>query len=64
MSRAPRIICECGGELPRPMPHVCPHCGAVISSVRRSFAPMILQIIIAIVAFAALIAFLMWLLSR
>ncbi|MEO8496910.1 MAG: hypothetical protein ABI614_17705 [Planctomycetota bacterium] len=63
MSRAPRIICDCGGELPRPIPHVCPHCGAVISSVRHSIAPMVLQVIIAVATFAALIGFLVWLLS-
>ena len=64
MSRVPRIFCECGGELPRPMPHVCPHCGAVISSVRRRVGPLIVQLIIVITTFAVLIAFLAWLLSE
>ncbi|HUG68830.1 MAG TPA: hypothetical protein VMM76_13870 [Pirellulaceae bacterium] len=64
MSRIPRIVCECGGELPRPLPHVCPHCGAVISSVRRSATPLIVQLIVVTATFAALVGFLAWLLLR
>ncbi|MEX0820086.1 MAG: hypothetical protein WD070_10860 [Pirellulaceae bacterium] len=64
MRRVSRIVCECGGELPRPMPHVCPYCGAVISSVRRSRAPMIVQTLIALATFAVLLGFVVWLLSR
>lgn len=61
---APRAVCECGGELPRPLPHACPHCGAVISSVRQSRSPFIRQLLIILATFAALVGFLMWLLTQ
>ena len=31
-----RLVCDCGGEVPRPRPAHCPHCGKLIVSIRRS----------------------------
>jgi uncharacterized paraquat-inducible protein A len=33
---AMRLICHCGGEVPRPVPPNCPHCGRIITHVHRS----------------------------
>lgn len=30
-----RLVCQCGGEVPRPLPPNCPHCGRIITGVRR-----------------------------
>jgi hypothetical protein len=30
-----KLICQCGGEVPRPIPPNCPHCGRIIVAVRR-----------------------------
>ncbi len=35
MARQSRLVCECGGEISRPIPPNCPHCGRIIASVRR-----------------------------
>lgn len=35
MTRHTRLICDCGGEVPRPLPPNCPHCGRIIKAVRR-----------------------------
>lgn len=33
---ATRMVCQCGGEVPRPLPSHCPHCGRLITTVRAS----------------------------
>ena len=50
-----RISCGCGGELSRPIPAKCPHCGAQITRVRRSFAPQVLGILVIVTLFVVLI---------
>jgi hypothetical protein len=57
-----RIVCECGGTLPTPVPRRCPHCGATILSVRRRGLPRVGPLLIVAAMFAALVAFLWWML--
>jgi len=63
MSRKERIECDCGGELMRPLPTVCPHCGARIIAIRRRRWPLLVAFLIIGSMFAALIAYLRWILS-
>jgi hypothetical protein len=62
MSRKERIECDCGGELSRPVPTRCPHCGARIVAIRRR-RPLLVAFLIIGSIFAALVAFLHWMLS-
>ena len=54
-----RLTCACGGEVPRPLPTNCPHCGRRITRVRRKadwIGPLVVVLL-----FAALIVLLIWL---
>jgi hypothetical protein len=42
--RYAKQICDCGGEVPRPRPVQCPHCGRLIVSVQRSPAAWLLPV--------------------
>ncbi len=63
MSRGERIACDCGGELTRPLPSICPHCGARIVAIRRRAWPLLVAILIIGSFFAALVAYLHWILD-
>jgi hypothetical protein len=58
---AGKLVCDCGGVIPRPLPANCPHCGARIVGVdrRANWAP---PVIVALL-FGVLLAFL-WALQR
>lgn len=64
MGRRQRIVCSCGGELTRPLPAKCPHCGAVLTGLQRRLAPALSAVCWVAGMFALLVAFLCWLLSR
>ena len=54
-----RLTCSCGGELSRPLPTHCPHCGKRITRVRRKtdwLGPLIVALL-----FAAVVLLLIWL---
>jgi hypothetical protein len=61
MARTHRITCECGGEIERPIPPHCPHCGAQIVGVRRSTGGWLLAVLVIGGVFAALVAVLIML---
>ena len=63
MRKRPKIICACGGELRRPLPVHCPHCGAQISGVRRPLWSLVWPLLAIMLMFAAIIAYLWWLLG-
>lgn len=54
------LRCTCGGDVHRPIPHRCPHCGARIRGVRRRLPWGLLLVPL---MFAALLAFVYWYLS-
>ena len=62
MGHKQHIACDCGGELPRPMPIRCPHCGRPIVAIRRRRWPLAMAVLIIGLIFAALLAYLRWLL--
>ena len=55
-ARVNRIVCECGGELSRPLPARCPHCQAPITRVRRTVGPQIAASLLVLAIFAVLAA--------
>ena len=55
MSRREKLICDCGGQITRPIPARCPHCGAVFTGVRRALAPAILSILLIAAMFDVLV---------
>ena len=55
MNRKPRLVCECGGEVPRPIPPSCPHCGRVIAAVRRPVIAWLWPLIVIGLFFALLV---------
>ncbi len=63
MARKEKIVCQCGGELRRPIPKKCPHCGAQITAIKRRGLPSFLPVVIVILMFAAMLAYLYWLVS-
>jgi len=64
MGRKEKIACDCGGELPRPLPTECPHCGAPIVTRRRRWWPVMIGLLIVGSMFAALVLYLRWLLGE
>ena len=58
MPAAERIHCDCGGELARPVPSRCPHCGRVIAGVRRRRRSALLPLVAVSLLFAMLVAYL------
>lgn len=64
MAQRLRIVCQCGGQLPRPVPRVCPHCGAAITTLRSSSWPWVWQVLSVAAVFGLLVGFLCWLLHR
>ncbi|MCA9267993.1 MAG: hypothetical protein KDA41_05955 [Planctomycetales bacterium] len=60
MRKTERIVCACGGELRRPVPSHCPHCGARIAAVRRRMWPLVWPLLLIAGMFAALLAYLAW----
>ena len=63
MAPREKIVCDCGGELSRPLPKICPHCGDEIVAVRRRLWPVVLPVFIVGAMFASLAAFVWWLTS-
>lgn len=63
MSKPPKIICSCGGELRRPLPVHCPHCGAAIVGVRRPLWSIVWPLATILLMFAVIIGYLWWLLG-
>lgn len=61
MPPSQRIVCDCGGELKRPLPTHCPHCGGQIAGVRRQKWPLLLSVLLVAAMFASLAAFVWWL---
>jgi hypothetical protein len=55
-----QIRCGCGGQLHRPLPRECPHCGRRIVQVRRKWWSAILPILAVLFLFAVLVAYLFW----
>jgi hypothetical protein len=54
-----RLTCSCGGELSRPLPTRCPHCGKRITRLRRRIdwlGPLLVLLL-----FAAIVWLLVWL---
>lgn len=60
MHKREKIVCGCGGRLSRPLPKVCPHCGAKIVGVRRRIWPLVWPAAVIVLLFAALAALLWW----
>lgn len=60
MPQRSKIVCQCGGEIPRPMPTHCPHCGAQIVGVRRPLWTVVWPVLAVALLFGALVAFLWW----
>ena len=56
MSARERIVCQCGGELTRPLPAYCPHCRAPITRVKRNRWPRFAAWLLVLAIFAALAA--------
>ena len=44
--RSTRLVCQCGGEISRPIPPKCPHCGKIIASIRRPAAAWLWPILV------------------
>jgi len=63
VSRRPTIVCDCGAELPRPVPSSCPTCGARIVAIRRRQRGLLPAVIGVLALFAVLAAFVWWLAS-
>lgn len=59
-----KIVCECGGELTRPIPHKCPHCGAIVAAVRQRLWPRVFPVLLVGSLFTAMIVYLWWLLNK
>ncbi len=55
-----RIVCQCGGRLPDPVPATCPHCGASIVAVRRGHLRQVAALLLVLGMFAALALFTWW----
>ncbi|MEQ8791616.1 MAG: hypothetical protein RIC55_35465 [Pirellulaceae bacterium] len=60
MATRERIVCDCGGELRRPLPRNCPHCGGRIVAVRRRWWTWAAPALVAVMIFAALASFVWW----
>jgi len=63
MKNRARIRCACGGELRRPLAVHCPHCREQISGVRRPLWSLVWPLLAIMLMFAAIIAYLWWLLG-
>jgi hypothetical protein len=63
MSKRAKLVCACGGEVPRPLPPSCPHCGKPISGVRRPVWSLVWPLAVIILLFAVLVGYLWWLLG-
>lgn len=61
MSRNEELVCQCGAELPRPMPTRCPKCGLVLSRVRVNWLSYVAPWMLIGGLFAALLAYVYWL---
>ena len=64
MAAREKIVCDCGGEITRPIPSNCPHCGAQIVGTRKSVWSWLQPVLIVGALFVALIAGLYLLVSR
>ncbi|MEO2021989.1 MAG: hypothetical protein ABGX05_09175 [Pirellulaceae bacterium] len=62
MAPRQRVRCACGGDLSRPLPRKCPHCGASITGVRVSKWPLIMPVLVIGGCFATLLWY-VWRLS-
>ncbi len=63
MSHQQVITCDCGGELSRPLPVHCPHCGKLLTSVKHSRLPLVKGLLVIGATFAVLAGFLWFLLQ-
>ncbi|HTN76788.1 MAG TPA: hypothetical protein VL096_16125 [Pirellulaceae bacterium] len=63
MPPAVRLICECGGEVRRPIPPNCPHCGRIIRAVRRPMFDWLWPVLVVGAFFVVLLGG-VWLLLR
>jgi len=54
-----RMTCECGGQIDRPIPSHCPHCGARIVGVRRTWLSLLLPPLIVVDMFASVVLMLL-----
>lgn len=64
MSKSERIVCQCGGELQRPIPPSCPHCGHRIVEVRRRILPTLIPVLTIALLFVLMYLFAMKLAGR
>jgi len=64
MSPQPKIVCQCGGEIARPIPMRCPHCGAVIVGMRLPWWKVASPLLGVALMFAALLLYVWWLMGR
>lgn len=61
--RDEELVCQCGAELPRPMPTRCPKCGLILARVRVHWLSYILPWVFIGAMFAGLLGYLYWLVS-
>ncbi|MEE2707036.1 MAG: hypothetical protein VX988_08290 [Planctomycetota bacterium] len=61
MPKTRLIICECGGEIDRPIPARCPHCGSPIVRVRHTTASWLVPVLVIGGVFGGLVAALIFL---
>jgi hypothetical protein len=61
MARTHQIVCQCGGEIDRPIPSHCPHCGAKIVGIRQSILGSLLPFLAVGLIFALLVGVLIYL---
>ncbi len=61
MAQRDQLVCECGGQLDRPIPKACPHCGAILAGVKVRIWPAVLGLLLILAMFAVLVGFAIWL---
>lgn len=61
MPRDEILVCQCGAELPRPMPTRCPSCGIILSRIRVRWWSYVGPWLLIGGLFVALLAYLFWL---
>jgi hypothetical protein len=64
MAKREKITCVCGGEITRPIPLHCPHCGATIARVQYRWWSLIWPVLVILLMFAGLLGFLAWFIGR
>jgi len=64
MARREHIVCDCGGQLSRPLPTHCPYCSAQLTSVRHGWPLGVWFQVLSAIAMFGLLALVAWLLVR